>query len=108
MGHLIAIFSRVHVSANSNPDWTRDSQSVADFENLFCVYLQVDGSHLPPCFGEKDVLTRLKIGISFRSCQVLFHGSLRDDTGIILCCNSISSSFLSLSIVCVVICSEQM
>lgn len=69
--------------------------------------VKVDGSHLPPCFGEKDVLTRLKIGISFRSCQVLFHGSLRDDTGIILCCNSISSSFLSLSIVCVVICSEQ-
>jgi hypothetical protein len=78
VGHLIAIFNRVHVSANSNPDWTRDSQSVADFENLFCVYLQVDGSHLPPCFGDKDVLTRLKIGISFRSCQVLFHGSLGD------------------------------
>jgi hypothetical protein len=69
---------------------------------------KVDGSHLPPCFGDKDVLTRLKIGISFRSCQVLFHGSLHDDTDIILRCNSISSSFLSLSIVCVVICSEQM
>jgi len=35
------------------------------------IFLQVDGSHLPPCFTDKDILARFKLGTSLKPDKVL-------------------------------------